>query len=374
LSYIVLFPFGQLLRIEAGFFTIHPADLIVFISIIFYFFGWFKKRQVFNYAMNFIWIGVFSLVLSLSYFSPFEVLMGSLYLVRLFSYFTFAMLVVNLINKKILKREFLLNSLILTSVFVGIYGWIQYLVFPDLTSLKYVGWDDHLSRIVGNFLDPGFTGIILVLGVIASFAGYVKKKSKILVVITAFLFITVVFTYSRSSYLALISGAFYLFLKWKNLKKMSLMLIIFAVLILLLPRPAGEGVRLERTQSVFARLQNYKETVEVIDKYPLFGVGFNNLCYVRLRLFAADPESHSCGGSDSSLLFILATTGIIGFLVFIKFIYEVVKNAIGSNVYGLVFSSSGVAIIIHSLFTQSLFYPWVMGWMGILLATTLSDE
>jgi len=374
LSYIILFPFGQLLRVRIGPVTLHPTDLIVAISLVFYFFGWFKKHQVFKYAVNFIWICFFSLLLSFSYFTPFEVILGSFYLIRLFSYFTFAILVTSLINRKVLSREFLLNSLISVSIFVGIYGWIQYWAFPDLTSLKFIGWDDHLARLVGSFLDPAFTGIILALGAIASYVLYIKKKRKILVITTVFLVITLIFTYSRASYLALFAGAFYLFLKWKNPRRMVFLSSLFTIMVLLLPRPSGEGVRLERTQSVFARLQNYQETAEVIGKYPLFGVGFNNLCSARLRLFGGDRESHSCSGSDSSLLYIIATTGITGFLVFYKFVDEIVKNGIEKNVYGMIFTSSSIAILVHSLFVQSLFYPWVLGWMGILLASSLNND
>jgi hypothetical protein len=34
----------------------------------------------------------------------------------------------------------------------------------------------------------------------------------------------------------------------------------------------------------------------------------------------------------------------------------------------LVLGASFLALIIHSMFSNSMFYPWIMGWMTILLA------
>ena len=78
----------------------------------------------------------------------------------------------------------------------------------------------------------------------------------------------------------------------------------------------------------------------------------------------------SCSGSDSSLLFVFATTGIVGLMIFL-YAGRVMFSSTGRAVYGIAFVSSLVAVLIHSLFLNSLFYPWVMGWMGILLAISL---
>ena len=38
------------------------------------------------------------------------------------------------------------------------FGILQYALVPDLRSLHILGWDDHLNRLAGSFLDPNFTG------------------------------------------------------------------------------------------------------------------------------------------------------------------------------------------------------------------------
>jgi len=159
-------------------------------------------------------------------------------------------------------------------------------------------------------------------------------------------------------------------LRKKIIKYFVILASIFLVLLILVPRIASEGTRLERTASIFARVENYQQTLEIIKRNPLFGVGFNNLCPARISLFKGDVESHACSGSDSSVLLIFSTTGIIGLIVFLYVVYKIYLN-LEKGTYGLIFMSSSVAIFSHSIFVQSLFYPWVMGWMGILLAVCL---
>ena len=59
-----------------------------------------------------------------------------------------------------------INSLLAVSIASSVFGILQYLIWSDLTALKYLGWDDHLLRMVGTFLDPTYLGLILVLGII----------------------------------------------------------------------------------------------------------------------------------------------------------------------------------------------------------------
>jgi hypothetical protein len=128
-------------------------------------------------------------------------------------------------------------------------------------------------------------------------------------------------------------------------------LIIVALTFILLPRQPGEGTKLERTNSLYAKIINYREGIKVFSQSPLVGVGYNNLAYVRNII---KPESHANFGFDSSLLTILATTGVIGLSLFIFGLLHLFNSS------GLLFQSLLVAILIHSLFANSLLYPWVL--------------
>ena len=147
-----------------------------------------------------------------------------------------------------------------------------------------------------------------------------------------------------------------------------------SLIVVSLPRPGGEGVKLERTASITFRIEDYRNTLIIINKAPLFGVGYNNMCIARGKFSdQANLNSHACSGSASSLLLVLATTGIVGFLIFANLIQKLIVS-LTKNVYGLTFLSCLVALLVHSLFVNSLFYPWVMGWMGILLSVSLKPS
>jgi hypothetical protein len=98
------------------------------------------------------------------------------------------------------------------------------------------------------------------------------------------------------------------------------------------------------------------------------------MCRARVQLLGqVDLNSHACSGSASSLLLILATTGVLGFIIFVNLIYKLIAD-LAKNTYGLTFLSCLVAVLVHSLFVNSLFYPWVMGWMGLLLSISLKPS
>lgn len=343
-AFLTLFPFGQIIKIG----TINPLDVIVGIGAIYAIFKRLPRPKYFKYFENFLVVLFFTWLMGVFYLWDVKVFYGLLYLVRLASYFYFSVLVFNFKNK-----ELLLSSLLHVSIFAAIFGWVQYFLYPDLTTFTVWGWDDHLYRMAGTFLDPGFLGLVLVLGSLLAF----HKKNYLIAV---FLALSVLFTYSRASYLALLASSFLVF------KKTTYYLCFVACLLIIvvfLPKKAGEGVRLERTASVNNRFENYTQTMEVFKKSSLFGVGFNNICLVKNSNF----PSHSCSGADSSLLFLLATAGVVGFMSFGSLIFSI------SQVNNQLLKLGFLATMVHALFSNSLFYPWVMGWLVILLGSKKDD-
>lgn len=376
--FLAIFPLGQLIRLSLTVFGVkiafHPIDLVAGCALLLFLFSKVREPKIFKHISSFLAATTFSLLFSLTIFDAPHVLIGGLYLLRFFAYASFFIVTWNVMKTK-KKKTTLFHSLILVCVLTGIFGWIQYFWLPDLTSLKFLGWDDHLYRLAGTFLDPGFTGIILVLGFLASLANYLDKgKRKILLILPAFFLLSIAFTYARASYVALIFGSVLLLPRKLGMKNGFWVFFLFLLILLLLPRPGSEGVKLERLHSVYARAVNYAQTVNIAAKHPLFGVGFNNICPARIKYYQdAGYESHSCAGSDSSLLFVAATTGVIGLLIFLNLSLQVLRG-VKKNLYGITFLACSGALFFNSLFVNSLFYPWVMGWMGILLALALKNS
>ena len=362
--FLVLFPFGQIIRIG----IIQPVDVIVGLAALWAIVRRFEIPDFVKSFYPFLVLASFSWILSIFIFHQMGVLYGLLYLIRLFAYLYFGIYIWNFVKTKTNNKKLLLDSLLVVSIVSALFGWIQFFTFPDLKPFFVWNWDMHLFRLVGTFLDPTFLGLIIVFGLIISIYRLVDKFNWKYLLITAFLLISLAFTYSRASYLAFITAIFVIIFLNKKLKKLLFLAIGLIVIAFLLPTSRNHSIELFRTFSAIARIENYQTTLKIFSKSPVFGVGYDNMCiayqkYVGPQSFA----SHACSGSDSSLLFILTTTGIIGFMAFVFFVFRIRSSVLHSTYY-ILLCVSFVALLVHSLFSNSMFYPWIMGWMVILLA------
>ncbi len=374
--FLCLLPFGQLGRfnIHIGSFTVPflLADAAVGLGALYSIIFQKKRTMIFKYLMFFLFACLFSFILSYFYFGT-KIIYGSLYLLRISSYFIFVNYVWNYIKGIEKRRRLLVDSLIAVSIISALFGWIQMVVLPDLKILFYIGWDMHLFRLAGTFFDPTFLGLIIVFGLLISINRYFEVKKKFYIAIILFLLISLAFTYTRACFLAFLGGLTVLAYVKKKLKVFIGLLVGLALMLFLLPTSGNLSNKLTRTFSIDARLQNYKEAENIIEKYPLFGVGYNNFCVAR-NIYIGEEEysSHACSGSDSSLLLVLGTTGIVGLMVFIGMIIKT-RLFIKKDSYGVLLTAILVSVFTHSLFSNSLFYPFTLGYIAIILATSLKE-
>ena len=154
----------------------------------------------------------------------------------------------------------------------------------------------------------------------------------------------------------------------KSWKFLVIILALMGVTYFLLPRPVGEGGKIERTYTIEARLINYQQVLTIAKEHPLFGIGFNTYRYVQRDYGFLETEewqvSQSGAGADNSWLFVLATTGAFGFLSYLWFWGRALKEAKKKTIILI----SLLALIIHAFFLNSLFYPQIIAWFWILLA------
>lgn len=357
--FFLIFPFGQIIK----FGKVQPIDLVVILSFIVTFLSKQKESKIFVYIRNFLIIAIFSYLLSLFIFGFSAAITGGLYLIRLIVYSYFFLFALKF------PKKLLVKSLLLVSVTSGVFGIFQYFLYPDVRALTFWGWDDHLFRMVGTFLDPAFLALILVLGATIALFSYLRNKRGVYILSFVFLTVCLAFTYSRAGYLTFILGMFLIALLKREFKLIIAGVVLFLLFLPFLPRPAGEGVRLERVASIVGRIGNYSESVRLFEKSPVFGVGYNNICLAKQKyLNFKEINSHSCSGLDSSIMVILVTTGLIGFFVFIHSALGVFKSLFSKSFYSQLFVVSALEVFINSFFANSLFYPWIMAWMAILLA------
>jgi len=383
--FLVLFPFGQLTRLPlfSQFPEVHLylMDIILFLLL----FCWgvwrfllLKKKYhlpplakpIFLFSL----IAAISLMVNNPLLSSGEVVVAGLYLARWLVYAGIYFVIFDLKDQfNWLKWKNLVNFLIAIGVMVAFFGLIQYFLWPNLEALEVLEWDPHYYRVVGTFLDPGFTGMILVLTLILiSFRNLGKNWGGWGV--WGIVYLALALTYSRASWLAYLVGMGVIALVRRSPKFFMGVLLVGVVTVLLLPRPAGEGGKLERTYSIEARIQNWRQTLTIAKDHPIFGVGFNAYRYAQRNYGFLEKNkwqvAHAGAGADSSLLFVLATTGILGLLGYLGIWVKAVdgSNRLDKNYKIVVLASIG-SLLIHSFFLNSLFYPWVMAWMWMLLAT-----
>jgi len=377
----LILPFGQLIRLplKTKAVNFYFFDLVVILLL----FVWlrekffFRKKLVnlplFQPILGFIGFGFFSLLLAFPQRQLAETGVAFLYLAR-WSVYPAVYFVSRELEKTFKEKVYFLAMVGIT--FSAFLGLLQYIFIPDVSALKGFNWDPHYFRIIGPFLDPGYAGMVYVLGIIMAAFSLVKpvkpypKAIKLFLWGSIFLlYLALALTYSRSSYLAFLTAMAVVSWGQKSAKIFIFSLLLFLVTVFLLPRPGGEGVKLERKSTIFSRLGNWQTSSQIIANFPLFGVGFNNLRYIKRDYGFLNPEkwqvSHSGAGLDNSLLFVWATTGILGLLCYFW---------LGAKIFNLSLKKKNklvlaclLALLSHSVFNNSLFYAWLMLYFWLIL-------
>jgi len=370
-SYLLLFPFGQLFSIEKVFLAkrinIPFIDFVAFLASFTFLFTRRKKIPPYlPYFFNFIIVSLFSLLVFSAFLKFSELLFGVLYLFRLLIYLLFSLTIFNLRQDKKLRLAIFEMNLVSLFIFL-ILGFGQFIFFPDLRSLKFAGWDDHLGRLTSTLLDPGFASLVLLAGFISYYSLFLKKRSFFFLFVSILFLWGVVLTFARVSFLSFFLVLLYFtFLKRGNFRLNLLIFLIFLAFVFISPKSEGEGTKLLRTASVKSRLVNYTQSLEIIKLNPLLGVGFNNVCSIKFRLFNENPLSHSCSGADSSFLLVFATTGFLGGMVFLHSLWAIWKS-ISKSFFSQIFKPLAIAVLFSSNFINSLFYPWIIGILALYL-------
>lgn len=380
---LIIFPLGQIGRVEVGGgVNLLLNDVVAFLTVA----CWlgiktktksFPKNILTKPILVFAAVALFSLLLRIGSLSPPQLFVSSLYLLRWISYAGLYFVVSDFDTALRQKIQYWLlgSGMVLVAA-----GFVQYFLYPNIRNLYYAGWDDHLYRMVSTLLDPNFLGGILVLTFLLAasslFSAITTKQHKyffFFVMVTSF--ISLLLTYSRGSFLSFIVGVSVLLLFLRKKELLVLVVSMFAIGLILLPKDlASEGVELLRTASIKARAESVQRALVIFKDYPLFGVGFNAYRYAQeARGTPATNvwgDIHSAAGTDNSFLFVLATTGIIGFSTYLFLWITIIKNATGNSVL----IASLVAIFVHALFVNSLFYPHIMEWLWILIGITGSSK
>ncbi len=216
-----------------------------------------------------------------------------------------------------------MNGLFIFTILTATSSFVQYIFYQDLRNLIYQGWDPHLYRMFGVFFDTSVSGAIyglLFLLIFMHKEKFIKNKIRRRTLL-AILFLAIILSYNRTLYITFTVLAIVYLVSRKKLKELFVLLVLFMLLVLISPKPFGEGVNLLRTASIVGRVEDYQNAYKLWIKNPLFGVGYNRIRYVKseLNIIPAFNSNitHSGASFSSSFLIILVSGGIIGLTLFV---------------------------------------------------------
>lgn len=366
------YPFGQ-----TGF-SLSATDVLVFLNLAVMLIWNIGIKKNLALPKNFFWlagfwaIGIFSLLVNFNF-------SGWLYLFRFIVYSGAFYLAFHLVKSKILDWGEFLTLVKLVSVIVAVLGLVQLIIYPDLEPLSGYGYDPHKYRLFSTFLDPNFAGTFLSFSAIFISAGLLNKKlsgfkqflkeNKFDLISGLLILVSIILTFSRSAYLMLFSGLFILLVFKRKLLLIPLFLIPL-ILYLIFP-PFSDRINgvINLDKSASERILSWEKGLTIFQQNPLFGVGFNNIRQAAEKLnlnktYSADG-GNSGAGIDSSLIFVMATTGIAGIAVYFIFLFKILFDCINRIIrkkseFALAFFASLAGLLLNSFFINSLFFPVIM--------------
>jgi O-antigen ligase len=273
------------------------------------------------------------------------------------------------------------NAQLIIGVIFAFLGFFQLAFFSNLSFLQAFGWDPHQMRLVSTLLDPNFAGCIFAILASLSISFYLYKNRKIYLFASAVFILAIILTFSRSSYLAIATVVATV----GSVKAPRVLLISVAVFMLAFTTIGQVRSRiigaLTIDETATARIESWQRAITIFKGNELLGVGFNTYRYAQASFgfFSFDNPlgGHSGAGSDSSILLVAATTGIIGlglYLYLLINIFRVFKNKARSTPLHLGALAAFLGLIVDSQFVNSLFFPQVMLVFYFILGLALKND
>jgi len=285
---LFLFLLGQLQRVSLGSvnFYLHDLWLVLWLGVIFVR----EPREVilvFRHSLHSFWvqplrfrglslamIGWICLGWFLAASSGADLFWPVAYVGRFGVYLSVGWLALTLPSfRKAFSGITISNALeIFANVFILI-GLVQWLIVPDTRWLAILGWDNHAFRLLGTQFDPNFWGLLLV-GIwwwLARQWALTTQKRYLVWIMLAL--ISLVLTWSRASYGALLGSVgvalvLQSLLFRSSFEKMTLVVLrqfqviaivsclMLSAAIVVIPKPPGESGNLARVSTVQSRLSD----------------------------------------------------------------------------------------------------------------------
>jgi len=283
------------------------------------------------------------------------------------------------------ERKQIFYVLLLSAIAVSLYG-LHYLFFDSQFILEYLSENSTNYSFAKEFLasrrafvpffSPNlFAGYLIAIIMICLGMIFRKRKEKNgLFFLTAFCLLvstfTLFFTKSVGGWLIFII-IFSLFLLLGKLLNKKGILIIFSLIVLFgviaANRELKEACFKKPLFSLEKKVSYWRETVKIIERHPLIGVGVGNFSLKETR------------AAHNSYLQIWAEMGILGLLSWLTIVFIFVKKGMKNlysknSYYSLGILMSGLSFLSHNLIDFSFFIPQSAFLFWIVLGFTVGDE
>ena len=197
---------------------------------------------------------------------------------------------------------------------------LQRLGYPGGWVIRYIEENPALAeRAIGTSVDPNVLGgLLLMIGALAGPQLVTKEplfSRRITILFIGLIYIALILTFSRSAMLGLAAGL--LFVTAVRYRRLLPYMLAAAILLLLLPVAQDYVARfIEGAQgqdlATQMRFGEYKDALTLIQRYPIFGVGF-----------AGTPDIDIYLGVANVYLTIAQVMGVIGLLSFFAIIITI---------------------------------------------------
>lgn len=383
------------------------TEILISINIVFLiYFKRLNLRKISSLNLLIIWcaFGILSIGINLPFqsYTIKQALYGALYAGRILFYIVYVYYCVNYLKDNKVRFDIVADILIYSYTVVAFIGFIQLSFFPKAYDfydmLKRLGIyilnpDPHIGRLFSLYLDPNFLSSIIVMGIMLSTAKVIKigfAAGKKYIFCALVQTIALALTVSRSG-VGAIGLSFILFFVFsiKIINKKILIpnfkrIVIFGVILLI---TLGAVYVLDNSRmfdrignigsdpSAGARLDNWSKTAETIvgtkknegrSVNPIYGIGYNMSGF-----YKNNANEATSFGTDSTLMLIWLTTGIIGLLGYLAYILLTIFHILkrrneGNFYYGNAIAAILIASVAASFFNNLLFYPlWLFPFLLI---------
>lgn len=370
---LILFGLGQIGRI---YIPDHPIyfysyEIPLFVSLMILFFHY--RLKIFRNAGNLEKVtAVFLGWLLLSYlfliykYNILDNFIAFLYLVRLTIHLLFFMYFLHFYKER-QAEKYLDLSVRWFSGWVIFTSAVQYFLYPNIGNIAYLGWDPHIMRSVGIFLEPplAVSAYFFIFSYFVNSYFLHRKIGDILFSISSLLLLGL--TYSRAGYLGFGLVLALFIIRHKKLK-LGIILVIFSLMgLFFISNSHVESLNLARTTTIVSRIEDYKEGISIWGKNRFFGIGYNRIRFEKSKfvdeVFVEDYNpSHGITSFHSSFLTILVTSGVVGLSIYILYLWEIGKM----SEYAF---STILFLVAISFFDNMILHPFVLFLLPVFIAS-----